>query len=415
MAATTFIKNLMLPILLKSTKLDLTTLPDSFWDQFAKDLIVYQTDASLVYSSLYKLELIDTENVFNKLPDIFSSFIKEIAEDFVLGYSNELSDLLIENKNENFLKEVEFLNTMKSVIFKSERQNLKDNIGNGHERLLFELDEKILKEVAVKKSRNDLKEKFKQWDEELIIENSLLEPVKFSLSDSDPNHVDEFESINSKNKVISISWIKYAAAACIFLTAGIMYYKYYTSINYSQPVENNIVTAPENKDAHSNNQSISIPSEDLASINTTSTNSTILGENLGFASRSSIKIIENNSNKRISSIKKTITIYQILLKRAIGFNSPQNNQVENELLKRIAILKSELKTLQGKHNQYIFDGKSLTVFNTKQTKELSVLILENNYYLKIENTYYTLTISNRLQKFIKITDDSIIDQLSNLN
>ena len=415
MAATTFIKNLMLPILLKSTKLDLTILPDSFWYQFAKDLIVYQTDASIVYSSLYKLELIDTENVFNKLPDIFSSFIKEIAEDFVLGYSNELSDLLIENKNENFLKEVEFLNTMKSVIFKSERQNLKDNIVNGHERLLFELDEKILKEAAVKKSRNDLKEKFKQWDEELIIENSLLEPVKFSLSDSDPNHVDEFESINSKNKVMSISWIKYAAAACVFFTAGIMYYNYYTSFNNSQPVENNIVTASENKDAHSNNQSISIPSEDLASINTISTKSTILGENLGFASRSSIKIIENNSNKRISSIKKTITIYQILLKRAIGFNSPQNNQVENELLKRIAILKSELKALQEKHNQYIFDGKSLIVFNTKQTKELSVLILENNYYLKIENTYYSLTISNRLQKFIKITDASIINELYNLN
>ena len=53
----------MLPILLKSTKLDLTILPDSFWYQFAKDLIVYQTDASIVYSSLYKLELIDTENV----------------------------------------------------------------------------------------------------------------------------------------------------------------------------------------------------------------------------------------------------------------------------------------------------------------------------------------------------------------
>ena len=153
--ASTIIKSLILPLVIKFAKGDLNMLPDDFWNQFATDFIQYETDATPIYTSLYQLELQDPEAVFEKLPQAYSSFIKELAEEYVLGNQSEITAQLLENKNDTFLQEVSFLKTMKAVITKVERQELKKDLPTLYDRLVFELDEETLRQVA-KKNRGKI-------------------------------------------------------------------------------------------------------------------------------------------------------------------------------------------------------------------------------------------------------------------
>ena len=61
------------------------------------------------------------------------------------------------------------------------RQELKKDLPQSYDRLVFELDEETLRQVAKKKSREDLRDKFEQWDEELVESKKPLEIIKFSL------------------------------------------------------------------------------------------------------------------------------------------------------------------------------------------------------------------------------------------
>jgi hypothetical protein len=232
----TIIKGLILPLLLKSTQVDVARVPDTFWEQFASDLIHYEIDATPIYASLYKLELQNPEDVFEKLSEVYSSFIKELAEEYVLDNQSELTTKLLESKNETFLQEVSFLKTMKAVITKVERQELKKNVSLLYNRLVFELDEETLRQVAKKKTREDLRNKFNKWDEELDEENSKLQRerskdfsfqlVNYYLAKKDLIEVNESEICSSNNedndtipkaKVISLSWMKYVSIAAIFI------------------------------------------------------------------------------------------------------------------------------------------------------------------------------------------------------
>ena len=148
--ASTIIKSLIVPLVIKFTKVDVNSLSDDYWKQFATDFIYYENDATPIYTSLYKLELQNPEAVFQQLPQAYSSFINELAEGYVLGNQNEITTKLLENKNETFLKEVSFLKTMKSVITKAERNQLKKDLPLAYDRLVFELDEETLKQVEKK-------------------------------------------------------------------------------------------------------------------------------------------------------------------------------------------------------------------------------------------------------------------------
>ena len=135
------IKGIILPMIIKMSKGDLNNLSEDFWNQFANDFIQYETDAQPIYSALYKLELQNPEEVFEKLPQAYSSFISELAEEYVLGNTSTIISKLLESKNDLFLKEVTFLKTMKSVITKLERQKLKESLPHLNDRLVLELDE----------------------------------------------------------------------------------------------------------------------------------------------------------------------------------------------------------------------------------------------------------------------------------
>jgi hypothetical protein len=214
--AVNILKNILLPKLDKDFNFDSTKINDSFLEKISLALIAFENDAKPLYTIIYSLELEDAEKIISKIPLIYSTFIKELAEQYVLGYKNSLIDKLIENKNETFLKEASFLKTMNAAITKSGRKQLKKNLLQSYERLVFELDEKTLESVAKKKSREDLKSKFKQWDKELV----EVETEEYSFAREPINLYKNQESkysSNSKRKSISLSWIKYATIAAIFI------------------------------------------------------------------------------------------------------------------------------------------------------------------------------------------------------
>ena len=230
------VESLLLPKLEKDSGFDSTKINTSFWETFSLALLDFESNAPPIYAAIYSLELENAEKIISKLPAIYSAFIKELAENYVLGNQSMLSTKLLESKNETFLKAVSFLTTMKAVITNVERQELKKNLPLLYDQLVFELDEETLQQVAKKKSREDLRVKFQQWDEEMVEREPIMMESSFhhNVINEAPN---EYFPKRTKRKVISLSWIKYAAAACIVITAGVLYFKLSTSnVQYfSQP------------------------------------------------------------------------------------------------------------------------------------------------------------------------------------
>jgi hypothetical protein len=399
----------------KDFNFDSTKINDSFLEKISLALIAFENDAKPLYTIIYSLELEDAEKIISKIPLIYSTFIKELAEQYVLGYKNSLIDKLIENKNETFLKEASFLKTMKAAITKSGRKQLKKNLLQSYERLVFELDEKTLEAVAKKKSREDLKSKFKQWDEELV----EVETEEYSFAREPINLYKNQESkysSNSKRKSISLSWIKYAAAACIILTAGIMYFKFNTDNNFVQPSDSNVVTAPVKKDTNSKGTITSeIPIETIADISSVSKTTPVIESGLGFASKEKkIKITENNQRARMQSIVIAIDKYRQFLEKELTENKVGYGPVVKEIESKIRALKNELDLLKERDNHYIFDGKSLILYSSNFAKENAIVVYEDKYYLKRDADFYSLTIAKQQQAYKKVTDTTLVEVLYNL-
>ncbi len=417
--SSTLIKGLILPLIIKLSKGNLNDLPDDFWNQFATDFIYYEIDAQPIYSTLYKLELQNPEDIFDKLPQAYSSFINELAEEYVLGNENEIIIKLLESNNELFLKEVTFLKTMKVVITKLERQEIKKNLPEAYDRLVFELDEEILKQVAKKKARENLKAKFKQLDKELVEEASDSELIKYSILRESNSSFDNEESLyptNPKRKVISLSWIKYATAACIVLTAGIMYFKFNTDNNFVQPGDNNVVTAPVKKDTNSKGTITSeIPIEAIADISSVSKTTPVIESGLGFASKEKkIKITENNQRDRMQSIVIAIDKYRQFLEKELTENKVGYGTVVKQIEFKIKALQNELALLKERDNHYIFDGKELVIYKSSTTKENSIVLYDKKYYLKQNSVYFLLSITNKPENFNKVSNIDVIDNLNEI-
>lgn len=203
METTLVIKNILLPKLEKDTKFSEEKVDSAFWEKLASYLLHFEEDAKPLYTGIYSLELDNPEKIIDKLPNIYAQFLKELAESYVLGQTSEATDYLLKMNNEAFFKEVQFLQTMQQAIKSVERKRIKAHLPKSYERLTFELSDADLANVARKKGREDLREKFKQWDKELVEESV---PIVSMLANE-----------KQKTKVILLSWMKYASIAAIFI------------------------------------------------------------------------------------------------------------------------------------------------------------------------------------------------------
>lgn len=388
------VQSLFLPKLEKDATFDINQTNIAFWETFTNAFLDFEKDVQPVYGAIYSLGLNDAEKIISKLDTIYISFIKELAENHVLGISSEAIDYLITSKNSTFEKEVNFFTDVQNAIKKVERKRIKTELLKTFDKLSFQISDDAIAIAITKKEREALKEKMNTWDEELV---ATEEAPVYSVS------------TKKETKVISLSWIKYAAAACIVLTAGIMYFKFNTDNNLVQPVDSNVVTAPVKKETITPE----IPSEALAEVATVTKNATVLASDMGMVPNS-IKIVENNQNGRKESIIKAIENYQKLLEKKFPENKVGVSSREKELETKINSLQKELVLLKEREKQYNFDGKELILYVSTAAKENYIVLYGDNYYLKRDSDFYKLTVATAPQLYKKISDTNLINNLDDI-
>ena len=380
----TLTKNLIIPIVTKHSSVDGFTLSDIKWEQFALNFINFEIDAASTYSFFYKLELENLEAVFNELPNAYQNFISQLAEEYVLRNSTNITDTLVADKNEVFLNEVSFYKTVKNVITKNERLRIKKELPILQERLVFELNDKTLENVAKKKSRKDLKQKFKQWDAELAQKEAIKLEPSFDANIMDLN----VKPTKSKTKVFQLYYFKYAMAACLVL--GFCFWF------FNQPKQG---------------ASFIKLSESLAEVPAVLTSINVIeNKGLGFASKTEkVTLIENQQQNRIISIRKAIESYQKRIEQEDA--SQKTTTTIAQLKNKIDALQKELSTLEEKEKQYTFVPNVLNVYVSKQNNTYQVIQLDSVFYLIKDKKVYQLQTSKNLLPFNIVKDTVVIDKI----
>lgn len=390
------VQSLLLPKLEKDASFDINQTNIAFWETFTTALLDFEKDAKPVYAAIYSLELKDAEKIISKLDTVHISFIKELAENHVLGISSEAIDYLITSKNSSFEKEVHFFTDLQNAIKKVERKRIKTELPNTFDKLSFQLSDDAIALVITKKEREALKEKMNAWDEELV---ATEEAPVYSVS------------AKKEPKVISLSWIKYAAAACIVLTAGVMYFKFNTDNNFVQPGDTNVVTAPVKKETITPE----IPAEALAEVASVTKNAPVIESGLSFATKNNnIKIVENNQKARKLSIEKAIEKYRQMLEKEFPENKVGDSSRIKELETKINSLQKELALLKEREKQYVFDGKALVLYVSNTAKENTIVLYGDKFYLKRDANYFRLTVAEQPQLYKKESNTEVISTLDKI-
>jgi hypothetical protein len=349
-----------------------------------------------VYAAIYSLGLKDAEKIISKLDTVYISFIKELAENHVLGISTEANDYLIKSKNSAFEKEVNYFNDLENAIKKVERKRIKTELPKAFDKLSFSLSNDVIALAIKKKEREALKEKMNAWDEELSISEET--PV-YSISPK------------KSTKFISFYFTKYAATVCIYLSVSIQYYNLpYYSIDGFVQTENGVETVKGKPDTTSNS---SIPSESLVEVTTVTKTAPVMVAESGFASNN-VKIVENNQKARKLSIERAIEKYRQMLEKEFPNNKIGYGPREKAIEKYRQMLEKELAVLNDKEKHYEFDGKALVLYVSDSTTENTIVFYEDTYYLRRKTTFYKLTIASQPQLYKKERNSDLLNELDKI-
>lgn len=390
--AENIVKTILNPVLEKDNTFKSLTVPVDFWEKFAKALPNYELDSKPLYALIYSLELDDPENVISKIPVISNSFIKELAEDYVLNGNSEIALHLIQNHNKAFGDEVSFLQTFQKVIKKVERKRIKEDLPQAQERLSFELSDNEMALVAKKKGREDLKAKMKSWDNEIANVTSEVPVIAMTPKAS--------------SRVISLAWAKYAVAACSVIVLGT--WVYLGNFKVDEP-KNDVVVTPDvnkktEKDTLKDNKNILQPQ--------------ILDKNI----EEQKEAVANNKDK-IKSITSEGS--------AIGFSNPKEkepiNIIYNDNSSLIFGLEKQLKKnpdpkyqeeydrLLKYQNKYLYDGKTIVVYKKTLNKKQYVLTSSSglSYFFDGIN-YYQIENTDKLLDLIVVKDATVKEELERI-
>jgi hypothetical protein len=349
------VKSILLSKLEKDANFDNNKADATFWESFATSLLDFEENDALCKTAIYNLALSKPERMIAKLPNIYNLYIKELAENYVLGNESDAIESLLKSKNQVFYEEVRFLNNLEEAITDIEHERIKAILSAANKTLVEEQNKK--------------------------------EP-----------------------KVIPLSWIKYAAAACVVLGLG---FWFYNSQNEIDLLIYPVVTQPNGKDS-----SLELPKPVLvASTISSKVTDVLINEGMGFSnSNNKIKLVSINNSERIVSIKNAIDVYQKFIENellTLPGDGPKNKNLIIEVKKEIDGLSKELTELQTKQTSYLFDGKTLTLFDVSPNT-ITVLAYENGYYLKKENNFYSLSIAKEPKKYTKVNDNALKEKLEKI-
>jgi hypothetical protein len=351
------LKDLLLPKLEKDSNFKKENTNPLFWNSLVGALVFFDTNPNLSYELIIKLNLEKPEKINSKLVNIHKLFIAELAEIYVLGNNSETIDKLISSKNSLFLNEVSFLKNMELAIIESEKEKIISELPTYYKSLKLELVE------------------------------------------------------NNDTPVIPLfTYIKYAVAACLVLGLGFWFYN-----NQNQMVipDNPVVTQPKEKDS-----SLELPKPVLVEATSSSkVTDVLINEGMGFSnSNNKIKLVSVNNSERIVSIQNAIDAYQKFIENELltsPGNGPKNKNLLIEVEKEINGLSKELTELQTKQSSYLFDGKTLTIYDISPNA-ITIVAFDETYYIKNKNDFYTLIVASSLQKYNKVNDSTLKDNLKGI-
>lgn len=246
MESTFAIKSVLLPIFEKDPKFHLDKVDEVFWLKLAIDLLYLENDIIPIQTDIYSLELDFSQKIISKLPNIHIQFIKLLAENYYQGTTSDTINYLLETNNKIFTKEINFLQTMSLAIKRVERKQIKLDLPKSYERLIFELSETDISNVSKIKGREDLREKFKQWNKELGKLDLTQPRGKDSETDDQltltEDHLFTNFPVLKDSKIKFLTWLKHIIGTFVILILTIYNYKILTSKTSLTPSVKNKVT-----------------------------------------------------------------------------------------------------------------------------------------------------------------------------
>ena len=399
------IQDLFIPVLQKDERFDASKCDNAFWEKILQEFIDYQQDSKPFYATIYSLELAEPMKVIHKLENLQHSFLDQLAEENVLGYSSE-GIVKLEQNNPFFKERVQFYKNLEKAIILSERKRIKSELPSMYDKYSFELDEKQLAQAIANRERKALRDKMKLWDKELLAEKEEEQVIELSA-----------------NKTITktfplMSYIKYALAACLVIGLGFWFELYINTTKIQTFGSSDRDTENvENYEIEDSN-SLELPNPVLVdATNVSKDTNALVNEGMGYtSSNNKIKLVSINNTERIVSIKNAIDTYQKFIQKELLKDSgadPKNKKIRIEVEKNIDSLAKELTELQKKQNTYLFDGKKLTLYDIP-SDNITLLAFENKFYVKNKNDFYVLTVANEPQQFSKVIDDALKENLEKI-
>ena len=399
------IQDLFIPVLQKDKRFDVSKCDNPFWKKILQEFIDYQQDSKPFYAIIYGLELAEPMKVIHKLENLQHSFLDQLAEENVLGYSSE-GIVKLEQNNPFFKERVQFYKNLEKAIILSERKRIKSELPSMYDKYSFELDEKQLAQAIANRERKALRDKMKLWDKELLAEKEEEQVIELSA-----------------NKTITktfplMSYIKYALAACLVIGLGFWFELYINTTKIQTFGSSDRDTENvENYEIEDSN-SLELPNPVLVdATNVSKDTNALVNEGMGYtSSNNKIKLVSINNTERIVSIKNAIDTYQKFIQKELLKDSgadPKNKKIRIEVEKNIDSLAKELTELQKKQNTYLFDGKKLTLYDIP-SDNITLLAFENKFYVKNKNDFYVLTVANEPQQFSKVINDALKENLEKI-
>ncbi len=399
------IQDLFIPVLQKDKRFDVSKCDNPFWKKILQEFIDYQQDSKPFYAIIYGLELAEPMKVIHKLENLQHSFLDQLAEENVLGYSSE-SIVKLEQNNPFFKERVEFYKNLEKAIILSERKSIKSELPSMYDKYSFELDEKQLAQAIANRERKALRDKMKLWDKELLAEK-------------EEEQVIELYANKTITKTLPLMpYIKYAIAACLVIGLGFWFELYINTTKIQTFGSSDRDTENvENYEIEDSN-SLELPNPVLVdATNVSKDTNALVNEGMGYtSSNNKIKLVSINNTERIVSIKNAIDAYQKFIQKellTVSGADPKNKKIRIEVEKNIDSLAKELTELQKKQNTYLFDGKKLTLYDIP-SDNITLLAFENKFYVKNKNDFYVLTVANEPQQFSKVIDDALKENLEKI-
>jgi hypothetical protein len=374
---------------------------DAFWEYFNSILF----DSKEIANFLYIYKVARADYFIDRLEQRKNEYISYLASDYCNGETNPTIELLLEMQFIPFMDEVAFQKDLKKAITISENEKLKKRLSLMDEAASFEItDDEITAAFQLFEKKNEheeLKKKMREWDsaEQPVFEESSgklyrLEGDRTSYSPSDKPT--PLNLLKSNTKTISLSFIKYAAAACFvgaMIWLGIKFYDAGSKVNNTEVAKIDSPTRPVTK-AKPVFAKVEW-SENFIPMQTET--------GMGFAyggSAEKLSIIIQNVVPRIQSIEDYL-------------NKPQTDTSETTLR---TIAREELESLRKLSIHYIFDGKKLQLFQTinAQVQNSVIKTADKKYYLMSGDSFYQLIISEQQQDLNKITDSQLIEKLERI-